>query len=203
MKIKILIALLGMLFLVGVFQACEKSVVEKKKLSKEEALSNLKKSIKEINTVSLRKSMYLKSGAVNTDEVYIEQLKPVLVSSKELLDVYDINSNSDFNSENDPQIIVTALLILTLEKEFSSIEMQKNMSNYKSIRRVGAWDCAMEAIGVGAVSELIGALGSSAAIKASKAVILKAVGKIASKYAGWIGAAVMVADFAECMYTGD
>jgi hypothetical protein len=203
MKIKILTALLGMLFLVGVFQACEKSVVEKKTLSKEEALSNLKKSIKEINTVSLRKSMYLKSGAVNTDEVYIEQLKPVLVSSKELLDVYDINSNSDFNSENDPQIIVTALLILTLEKEFSSIEMQKNMSNYKSIRRVGAWDCAMEAIGVGAVSELIGALGSSAAIKASKAVILKAVGKIASKYAGWIGAAVMVADFAECMYTGD
>lgn len=61
----------------------------------------------------------------------------------------------------------------------------------------------MEAIGVAAVAELISSIGSSAAIQASRTLILKTVGKIASRYAGWIGAAIMVADFAECMATGD
>ncbi|QKG79194.1 hypothetical protein [Tenuifilum thalassicum] len=61
----------------------------------------------------------------------------------------------------------------------------------------------MEVLDVAAFSELISAVGSSAAIQASKAVIIKAAGKIASRYAGWIGAAIIVADFTECMITGD
>jgi hypothetical protein len=142
----------------------------------------------------------------STDNEIISIIEPVLNDCKVLLNVYDIDYKNEFSHGNDPRIIIAGLLLLTIEKEFETIENASESKYYNSFNMEsskGTWDCAMEAIGVAAISELIGAIGSTAAIQASKAVILKAVGKLASRYAGWIGAAVMVADFTECMITGD
>ena len=200
MKIRYLL-LFFLLFIT--LQSCEKSETTQKPINKKEALKNLERSLSSFNSQKLKSILIEKSSKTNADEEIANALQPILNNSKMVLDAYEIDYQKEFQSDNDPQIILTSLVLLTIEKEFQKIDSNgsskiKLLSNAK-----GTWDCAMEAIGVAAVAELISSIGSSAAIQASSALILKTVGKIASRYAGWIGAAVMVADFAECMATGD
>jgi len=184
-------------------QSCEKGESPQKPISKKEALTNLEKSLANFNSQKLKSILIEKSSKTNADEEIAIALQPILNNSKLVLDAYEIDYNKEFQSVNDPQIIITSLVLLTLEKEFQAIDSNGSSKIKLLNNSKGAWDCAMEAIGVAAVAELISSIGSSAAIQASRTLILKTVGKIASRYAGWIGAAIMVADFAECMATGD
>lgn len=56
-------------------------------------------------------------------------------------------------------------------------------------------NCILQAIGYGAASELFANWAT-----ASRQVILKAVGKLASRYIGWFGTAIALVSFADCMW---
>ena len=58
------------------------------------------------------------------------------------------------------------------------------------------WDCAVEAVGLGFVS----AVGMHGAKKAGIKMLTKSFTKFVSRFAGPIGAAIMVADFGFCLY---
>ena len=158
-------------------------------LSKEEELKNFEKTAKN--------SSFLKNIKRNTSNYTESQTKellmPLMMSSKRLLMAYDINIEDNFENENDTKIILAGFAILKIEDE---IKYQRDNSSARLVAS-SAWDCAMDAIGVGAAIELLGMFGG--ATTASTTVILSAVGKLAKKYAGWLGTAIMVADFTECM----
>jgi hypothetical protein len=139
------------------------------------------------------------NARVNAEIEILENFRPLLNDSKVLLESYDIDYKQSFD-ENDPRIVLAGFLIVSIEKRFESLQARNSDASGRIAQAEGSWwDCALEAVGVAAVSELIASFGSSAAVQASSSVILKAVGKVASRYAGWIGAAIMVADFTECM----
>ena len=58
------------------------------------------------------------------------------------------------------------------------------------------WDCAVDAVGLGFVS----AVGGSGLKKAGIKMLTKSFTKLVAKFAGPIGAAIMVADFGFCLY---
>lgn len=69
------------------------------------------------------------------------------------------------------------------------------MERFELITVQKATNCALKAIVYTAIAEL----GDIWAV-ASSQVILQAVGKVAHKYARWVGVAIMVASFADCIW---
>ena len=145
MKIRYLL-LFFLLFIT--LQSCEKSETTQKPINKKEALKNLERSLSSFNSQKLKSILIEKSSKTNADEEIANALQPILNNSKMVLDAYEIDYQKEFQSDNDPQIILTSLVLLTIEKEFQKIDSNgsskiKLLSNAK-----GTWDCAMEAIGV-------------------------------------------------------
>ena len=59
------------------------------------------------------------------------------------------------------------------------------------------WNCAKQAVGIGAA----GSLGTFALTKAGIKILTETITKIVVKNLGWVGVAITVADFSFCMYT--
>lgn len=194
------------LFIILGSQSCDKAEMHNEPISKREALDKLQNSLRAINRGELLLSISKAKGSENTNNEYVSILAPLLNTSRIVLNAYEIDYEHALGSKDNPTIIFTALLLLTLESEFDKKgpkQASYALAGAGLQYTKGVWDCGMEALGAAAVAELIAAIGSSASIQASSALILRAAGRIAIRYAGWIGAAVMIADFTECMITGD
>ena len=61
--------------------------------------------------------------------------------------------------------------------------------------RSQTFDCAMQAIGITAVGELI----SNGLKSMTKSAVKKVLKKVATRYLGWVGAAIAVYEFGDCM----
>jgi hypothetical protein len=201
MHFKISILTLFLMTIVSI-QSCNESESLIEPVDKEIALKNFEsKMVQILPSVksALDKFKSNPNARVNAEMEILENFRPLLNDSKALLQAYEIDYKESFD-ENDPKIVLAGFLIVSIEKRLQATELDKSDISGRTAEAEGSWwDCALEAVGVAAVSELIASFGSSAAIQASSSVILKAVGKVASRYAGWIGAAIMVADFTECM----
>ena len=71
------------------------------------------------------------------------------------------------------------------------LKMQVGISNIQTTKVA---NCIFQALGFTALAEL----GANWA-GASRQVILRAVGKVATRYLGWFGAAIAIGSFVDCM----
>lgn len=71
----------------------------------------------------------------------------------------------------------------------------KKVVNNSSVTNARLANCIFEALGFSALAEL----GANWAV-ASRQVIIRAVGKLATRYLGWFGAAIAVASFVDCYW---
>lgn len=93
-------------------QSCEKGESPQKPMSKKDVLTNLEKSLANFNSQKLKSILIEKSSKTNVDEEIAIALQPILNNSKLVLDAYEIDYNKEFQSVNDPQIIITSLVLL-------------------------------------------------------------------------------------------
>lgn len=91
------------------------------------------------------------------------------------------------NSNNQLDLIHAANTLVDLKNKML------NNGNQTSNSRIA--NCILQAIGYAAIAEL-----SANWATASRQVIIKAVGKIAQRYLGWVGAAIAVSSFVDCMW---
>lgn len=130
-----------------------------------------------------------------------EVMLPIVDGTKELLQLYGIDE-SDFTEEfediNDPRIAFIGLAILAAKDEASN-QIVINFTCFfsQSVYAQGWYDCALRSVGIDAIIEVVNnkALGS----KAAKKLIKKAIRKVAMRAVGWIGAAIAVYEFGDCM----
>ena len=139
-----------------------------------------------------------------------ESLLSLLEDSKKLLLEYGIDDKilkEQFGDENNPAIINLGMYILYINKQdskqtlseagfnhfFSFSTFADNNSSKDKDNESSIVDCAMEALGV--PSELILGGAKNLTTKA----ILKAAKKLATRTVGWLGAAVAVYEFGDCM----
>lgn len=139
-----------------------------------------------------------------------ESLLSLLEDSKKLLLEYGIDDKflkEQFGDENNPAIINLGMYILYINKQdskqtlseagfnhfFSFSTFADNNSSKDKDKENTIVDCAMEALGV--PSGLI--LGSAKNLTTK--AILKAAKKLATRTVGWLGAAVAVYEFGDCM----
>ncbi len=102
-------------------QSCEKSETTQKPINKNEALKNLEKSLSSFNSQKLKSILIEKPSKTNAEEEIANALQPILNYSKMVLDAYEIDYQKEFQSDNDPQIILTSLVLLTIEKSFKQL----------------------------------------------------------------------------------
>ncbi len=93
----------------------------------------------------------------------------------------------------DPALVVEVAMIVQALNEEQGVD-------YISADALPFWDnivrCAMEATGV---TLLLDFYSGGMFTPVSKALIIKAVGRVAAKYIGWVGAAISLYDLATCM----
>ncbi len=142
-----------------------------------------------------------------TEEEVKTLLLPLVYDSKELLFNYGITENDleeiffdiDILDTNDPSLIVISEIILAIEKE-----NKKTAFNYSGLlaspvfayQQPNYFDCALRSIGV---TTIIDAFKKGIKGAAGKALLKKAIKKVALRALGWVGAAVAVYEFGRCM----
>lgn len=139
--------------------------------------------------------------ATNTDKEIREILMPMVTGTKELLATFDFTEtdlSEEFNDLEDPRIALIGLAVLAAKDETNN-QTAMNFANIfgKTVYAQDAYDCLLRSVGIDAVIELVNSktIGSRAAKKLMK----KAVRKIASRTLGWVGAAVAIYEFGDCM----
>lgn len=150
---------------------------------------------KSLNDIRLK---YKESNGKMNEEEAKELIENNLALAREyMLSSFKIDNEillEEFGDINSPQVFTTAAFLFNFE-DFS---YETNSSTWDLVT-----SCLVDSAGIAGVAALL-QQGIKAAIKEiGIRGIIKTVGKFLSKYLGWIGAAVAVYDFAECMYTGD
>lgn len=97
--------------------------------------------------------------------------------------------NTWYNTPKAQRLIHAANALLDLKKQLNANHARSSGTQAKLT------NCVLQAIGYSALAEL----GANWAA-ASRQVILKAVGKLATRYLNWFGAAIAVVSFADCMW---
>lgn len=75
------------------------------------------------------------------------------------------------------------------------MDLKAQVANSGSTAEVKLANCVLQAIGYTAISSLVAEWAT-----ASRYAILRAVGKLATRYIGWVGAAIAVVSFTDCMW---
>lgn len=129
-------------------------------------------------------------------------LNPTLIASKELLYSYGLTENDLIEENIDPngsEMINYGIYLSAAEKE---LEESKTVAfDFKSLlgsemyaSKVG--QCAGDALGISAVAAV---LQQGLATEAAKKLLLKSLRKVAGRALGWVGAAIFVYEFSDCM----
>lgn len=201
-----------------IIQSCQTDPVEDStNIEQELALSKFESLVRtstpKIQSVMSKQQNLLLSRSENatdvsaqTEEDVKEAMMPLVNGSKELLLSLEITEEDlleEFEDLEDPRIALVGMLVLAASSEennqtafnFTSIFIT---SSYAQSTGGKVWDCALEAIGVGALIDSIEAVqsGNKAILKK---VGKKAIKKLASRVLGPIGAAIAAVDFAICL----
>lgn len=110
--------------------------------------------------------------------------------------LYDFPETDEMDENEINGLIVDGTRHLLLN---GSINLNDPIYTTNEITPDEIWYCVVEAVGIGGAS----AIGLKELKKQGIKVITKAVTKLLAKFAGPIGAAIMVADFGFCLYRAD
>ena len=140
------------------------------------------------------------------DETKIKEvLKPLIKRSKQLLGTYGISEDflaGEFARPEDPGIVLAGLWFMAVERE----GMSSRIKNSAQILNLGLFaqetslteaqpdwmDCMLTAVGVDAIVEFVKG-------NVTEAIAKKAIRKIASRTLGWVGVALALYEYGNCM----
>lgn len=131
------------------------------------------------------------------------ELLGTIDAAKNYLNSYGLDFSDEYSSDDFRYVHAANLLIEVIEREGDpstygqvSVNGKKTASGqYKESKQDTIIGCILKATGIKA---LVDAWANKAA---TKAMIFKAVGKVASRYLGYVGAAIAMYDLAECLFT--
>lgn len=229
MKKAIFLIGLGALIITGLgVYSCQKGEeIDTKEQERKEVVAKFENSLKEksseiqilskelftLRAEAFKKGIVDKKFQNEQEEKAKQTLTPLLQDSKKLLLEYGIDDDflkEEFGSTEDPRIIQLSLLFLSAEKIeakrpkiseagfFTFLKLPSNLMMYNSENSGNDWyDCLLRSVGIDSVIEIMNnkVLGSDVAKKAMK----KAIRKAASRTLGWVGAAIAVYEFGDCM----
>lgn len=178
-------------------------------------LNNFKTSMqnadKDLKSKSLtNRSIDFESGNVELSEQFVQQISGDALLLIKSYGVTEQDLINEFGSLDPEKISMTAQIIMAEEdlldegktlSIFTQEDYQLSALSFFGVNSTYAGGgntvggCLLEAIGIKAVVQVL--VGDLAAL--GTAGVLKIVGNVASKYAGVIGGAVMVYQFADCM----
>ncbi|WP_374172259.1 hypothetical protein [Flavobacterium tructae] len=199
------------------FQSCsgENYYENESSIDRTKELNNFKKAMEIagkdfITNTSKNRSINYQSSTELSAEQYVQQISSdalVLIKSYGITEQDLINQFGNL----DPQKIAITAQIIVVEEQllsqgktlsiFTQGDYQLGTSSFPDENTVidsngnTVGGCLLEAIGVKAVVQVL--IGDFAAL--GTAGVLKIVGNVATKYAGVIGGAIMVYQFADCM----
>ena len=162
----------------------------------------IKKTLSELTTRSSSSDQF---EAGITEEGAKEMLFPILEEGLNLLYSYGFSEEElgeSFGSLDNPEIVSLALTLVRVEElnDQLSSNLEQNQSTffYSTAYAQSIKDCALRAIGVDRLIDW--AKGKYLSSYAARKMLIKAVGKAAARLGlGWIGTALAVAEFVECM----
>lgn len=160
--------------------------------------SNLNKSVSELFNKSNSRINGDSSLDLADEQTAISVLSPYMQSSLDFLYDHGFTQTEiieEFGSLSNPAIIASADYINKIELTYPptlSVDERTNSNTYKVGDDPDMYDCLLRAAGIDAVIEIFNG-------KLSKQIAKKAIRKIIVKYVGWIGAAVAIYEFGDCM----
>jgi hypothetical protein len=195
------ILLFGSLFL---FNSCKKQIPNLVENQQQESVSNMKDVTIEsldfikndLNIQELKKEKSL----TFSDEIEVKakkELTPIIENGLNVLYSYGLTDKDileNFESLEDPKIALLALAIVSVEStEETHANLNSFLVNNSFAAQPSIGSCAMDALGIPASLLMGTAKGTSAK------AIMKAAGKLAGRTIGYIGLAIAIYDFADCM----
>ncbi len=192
-----------LVFVFGAFtlQSCEEEEIINPNEEQRIALENFKSVLEQNSSVvgSLNDDFTYNAnskGNIKSEEEALEFLKPMIESSKELFATYEV-TDSDikevFGDSNDPRVVVVSLAILYAESEKGNVSVDFSALFGSSVyAQGGVWECAGQALGFYAIAEIF-------AGQVSNSAILGAFKKVAARTLGWVGLALAIYEFGDCM----
>lgn len=198
-------------------QSCQKEGVtpEYRNVTREITLSTFEKGIKEsgarigriIKSEGIDKRRHSKTIGKDLDDGLNMKatLRPVLRHSKALLNTYGISEEflaREFKNSEDPRIILAGLWFMAVERQGTSPRML-NRAQFLSLGLFAQenslteeqpdWmECMLIAVGVDAIVEFVKG-------NVTEAIAKKAIRKIASRTLGWVGVALALYEYGNCM----
>lgn len=177
------------IFLLSIFIiSCETEENEVFNLNENASIDTLRELVKNQTSINNENAFLSKSGKLTEQEAEII-LEPIINETVSVLINSGISENQiieEFGSLKSPEIVLMSVAILN--------ETTSNTSAYYSKGDGDVLDCVARAfVGI----ELHEGFWSSFT---NRRVLLRAVGKLATRTLGFMGAALVVYDFADCMW---
>ncbi|MCU0382441.1 MAG: hypothetical protein MUF68_00110 [Cyclobacteriaceae bacterium] len=126
-------------------------------------------------------------------------IQPLVVQSKQLIESYGIETNSELEQTSDEDLVVSALSIyraeVLLANGYTLEQIENDLNNQTNLRKQDVIDCLGDVLIVGAVISGL----QQGAKKLSKELAIKAIKKVAARFLGPIGAMIAVFEFSDCM----
>lgn len=162
--------------------------------SKDENGTNQKSSNVDFKKMNYEISLLFQNSELRLDDsqIYITEDGAILTLSQYLEGCVqnlrgrgfsDAEIIEEFGSLQNPAIIVSVNWLNKIEYTLASSQARQHADVY---------DCLLRAIGIDAVVELFNG-------KVTKSIAKKAIRKIVSRTAGWVGAAIAIYEFSDCM----
>lgn len=133
------------------------------------------------------------------------EVTPIYNQSTSVIAAYGITNQDledEWGSNYSPELVIKLALSISAYEE---LDAENNMAKVRSslflanpVYAGELYDCVKTALGIEALYELwhVRALSTYA----GKKLMIQAIGKVATRYLGWVGAAWAVADFVDCYY---
>ena len=191
-----------LLFFGGVGCQKQADTPEYKNVERELALDGLESSLKE-SAFFFKKAG--RKGITEKEDVVRSALNPALQQSRKLLRTYGITDdflNTEFKNPNDPRIILAGLCFLSAERQ-QGYARSINRAQIFDLRFFAQenslteaqpdWmECMLIAVGVDAIVEFLKG-------NITETLAKKAIRKIASRTLGWVGVALALYEYGNCM----
>lgn len=160
---------------------------------------------------SLQKSKSVNKNQMNTqyEEEARKSLNELVIGTKELLSVYDIDDTdyiNEFENNEDPRIALIGLAILASSQESQNKVGMLNKTSFNLLGISNGYaqnqtvNCFLEATGISAGIAVVGAFTGAALTKTQVLRLVKKLAKtVGKRVIGVIGLAIIVGEFAWCM----
>ncbi len=181
-------------------QSCKKSTSllptnSAKEIQMDQFNSEVSKSLPQIK--EFVNNTDIRNKTLENEEQAQKLLAPIVDESVDLIKLYGISESEIkeiFGDLDNNKIAMLGLALYSVENPKDETVASLNLfsTSAYAYKQPDATNCALRAFGIYEIANLVEG-------QLSKSAVLKLAGKVAGKYAGALGVAWMVADFAGCM----